>query len=282
MLRIPQNQRRPSVRILLLPAVCLLSVCLLPLDPAQAEPRTPTGTESSAGAETLARLVDRWVRLREELSRADTHWKEQKAILRDERRVLDKEKEQLQAAWHKQQTTNAELDAERARVTARKTALENTLARLEEPVRRAELDLRLWRRRLPVFLTARLRDRFRELPGPERQFNPTDLGKRLERVLSLYAELEQIDQGVHSGRMVLKGPDGRQLEMRVLFLGLGAGFALTPDGKTGGRGVPGTDGWRWEWRAQWARPVRTALECCAKARPAEFVPLPLELTGGKP
>ncbi|NOY80681.1 MAG: DUF3450 domain-containing protein [Kiritimatiellaeota bacterium] len=262
-------------------AVYLLSAGLLPPDPARAGPPPADGQVKTA-AGTMARLVDRWVRLREELNRAETRWREQKAVLADERRMLEREQGRAQAAWREQEAADRELSAELARVTDRRTALANVLSRLEQPVRQAEEDLRLWQRRLPDFLAARLRDRFRELPGPGRQFKPTDLSKRLERVLGLYAEIEQLDQSVHSGRMILKGPDGRQLEMRVLFLGLGAGFALTPDGKAGGRGVPGTDGWRWEWRPQWAQSVRTALECYAKVRPAEFVPLALEVAGGTP
>lgn len=259
-----------------------LLVALAPLVSAADRTHAPTGsTPATAGqAKSLAKLVDRWITLREHLAQSDAKWREQKVVLEDEHRVLAREKEQVTAALREQQTANTVLSVDRDRARTRERTLKAALAGLEGPVREAESDLRTWQKRLPDFLAAPLRARFRELPGPgKRAFDPADLSKRLERVLGLYAEIEQFDQGVHVGRMILTDPDGARREMRVLFLGFGAGFALTPDGADGACAVPTADGWQWKWEPQWAQPIRAALDCYEKVRPAAFIPLPMEISG---
>ena len=101
------------------------------------------------------------------------------------------------------------------------------------------------------------------------------LGERLKLVFGLLTEIEQFDAGIHVAREILSPREGEEREVEVLYVGLGAGFAVEPSGGLGGTGYPTSTGWQWEWRPEWADPVREAIRIYRKERSASFVQLPL-------
>ncbi len=247
-------------------------------------PKAPGPESPAAGAaavQTLQQLVDRWVALRRQLSEARNQWREQQAVLTDELRALDQEKKDLLAKINARKRRNAALSRERDRARAARDHAAARLEALVKPIAAAEKSLADWRRRVPAGAVAGLEHAFGRLPQTPPQ-GTQGLNQRLERVLKLYAELEQRDQLVRAVRMILPGPQGRKLEARVLFLGLGAAFALAPGGKNAAAGYPDDSGrWTWHWRPALAPPVKTALACFDKQEPPRFVILPLRIANSE-
>jgi len=74
---------------------------------------------------------------------------------------------------------------------------------------------------------------------------------------------------------VLTGPDGTAREMDVLFVGLGAGYAVSRDGRLAAVGRMTDTGWVWTWPESGADDIRRAMAIFRKDQPAGFVPLPV-------
>jgi hypothetical protein len=132
---------------------------------------------------------------------------------------------------------------------------------------------------LPPLLQGDLSTDLDRLPPPDRPVTAADVGERLRLVFTLTTEIEQYDTGIHVGRLVLTPPDGTSRELDILQIGLGAAFAVSPDGAFAAKGRPGANAWEWEWQAELAEPILHALAVYRKKRPAEFVSLPLQLGG---
>jgi hypothetical protein len=120
-----------------------------------------------------------------------------------------------------------------------------------------------------------LEDSFERLPESTAPENPNILAQRLRLAVSLFSELEQLNCSVHADKLILEDPQGMQQEMDVIFLGLGVGFAVSPDNARAAVGHLMREGMVWEWDPNLASSIRHAWSCYQKEKPAVFVGLPL-------
>jgi hypothetical protein len=202
-------------------------------------------------------------------------WDEQKAALLRQQDVLLKRAQELERQLAETQkrvaSKQADLNELKAEIAERRTAFDALTAGIEA----GEAALRAVRPRLPPCLVDPLAATFDQLLNPEHNPTPEALGDRLRRVFSLLSEIENFDNGVHVCRQVLTTEDGAQREMDVLYIGLGAAYAVSTGGRAAGMGVPTANGWSWTWDVALADPIRSAIAIYRKERPAGFVALPL-------
>lgn len=225
--------------------------------------------------EQLEALTREWLALRREIGASASEWRVQSQALEAERRLLARQKDVLTAQiGTRAGETRSSADALTA-TTRDKAMYEAALLALHPELLRAEAHLRAWPERLPPFLLGPLRAGFIKLPAPDVVADAATVAGRLQVVLGLYSEIEQLHRGLHPGRMILTDPAGREVEAEVLFLGLAAGYALAPDGTTAAVGEPAVAGWTWAWDSSLAPAVRRLLACYRKDTPASFVAVPL-------
>ena len=143
-----------------------------------------------------------------------------------------------------------------------------------EAVRAAEEKLLAWRKRLPAPFsekTSSLFDRIKNPPDPS-------VGRRLQIVLELYAEIGKLQNSIHLEQQVIQDSDGTEREFAVIYLGLTAAYAVSGDNKEAGYAFPGRDNaWKWHWDSGLASRVRAAVEIYRKVRISEYVDLPLHI-----
>ena len=228
--------------------------------------------EPPATTSTLEGLVAQWVDLRRALAGEAEAWEEQRAQLEQERALLSKAKETLEEEISTAEGEQRSDEAERAKLLARKQALQTSLNACLPALRRAEADLKGWRSLWPPsLLTPPLRKAFDQLLKAEQQ----SVTRRLQVILSLYGEIERLQYGIQVVKEVLQTGSGRSQEMDVLYLGLAQGFAVSVDDRMAGIGRPVGDDWKWEWRPEMADEVRKAIAFYRHEKTADFVHLPL-------
>ncbi|MBT3376798.1 MAG: DUF3450 family protein [Lentisphaerae bacterium] len=233
--------------------------------------------------EEIQTMVRQWIALKQELARSQTEWQEHQALLTDEMRLLEKRRDVLKKRLARQDELAKGSGKGFAGLQGRRRALSKTVASLSGVVEAAEKDLRAWSERLPPLLVGPLQDSFRKLPLPDgASAAPAALAERLQLVFGIYAQLQQLTRSVHVGRMVLAAPDGRQIEMDVMFIGLGAAYAVSADDSQAAVGRSGREGWSWEWQNGVAPAVRQLFACYRKESPAAFVSVPIRLNGETP
>lgn len=207
-------------------------------------------------------------------------WQSQRRLLQDQRQLLQKQTALLKAALDGQSAETAALASEKDRVAAEKAGL---CARLDELrtvlLTHGEALLGL-RRRLPPELSRRLADvfvRLQRLSSPSLPY--ADLPVYMQTQLSLMTEIEQYDHGIHVTKDVLTEDTQARREYDVLYLGLAAAYALSAGADRAGMGLPGPDGWQWQWHDEWLPAVKLALAVSRKEQPSQLVRLPLWLDG---
>jgi uncharacterized protein (DUF1778 family) len=233
----------------------------------------------------LERAVGETVSLRQAAHEAEVAWAEQRpavearlALLQQQRTLAD---EQLRAARQSAATALAS----RQRLEADVAQSGDALLALAAPLRQAEERLRRLAPRLPEPLSRSLAERLKALPPAPAEITVETLAERLKLVFGLLAEIDQFAHGVVLTRQTLAASSGVVREMDVLYLGLGAAFAVSSTGDLAAVGIPGENGWQWRWEPALAPDLSAAVAIYRKDRPAAFVNLPLELApklGGAP
>lgn len=236
-----------------------------------------SGLAAEADLLRLERLVGETVSLRQATHEAETAWAEQRpavearlALLQQQRTLAE---EQLGSA---RQSAAAGLAA-RQQLEADVAQSRAALLALAEPLRQAEDRLQRLLPRLPEPLTRSLADSLKALPPSAAEITAETLSDRLKLVCGLLTEIDQFANGVFLTRQSLTATPGASREMDVLYLGLGAAFAVASAGDLAAVGVPGEGGWQWRWDPAYAPDIRAAVAIYRKERTAGFVRLPLEL-----
>lgn len=288
---IPATFPRRIMRLALNPicAAAAAAACLL-CQTALAQDRSPSPAQTAARPEPAAQtaqllypdvlanyqaLAAKYVDINEALGNEERAWKESRAFMLRELELLENEKAALSGQIEENQKDLARNETDRLGMLRDKDAKTARLDEFAAAADQAAAKLAVWQTILPESLGAAVcgplfarLGRLRSLPVPE----------RLELVCSIYAEIAKILNGVHLTREILDvGSDGHRREYDVLYLGLSAAYALSPDGKTAALAFPAPDGkWKWGPDQSIARAVRRAMRLYRHESKAAFTELPLQ------
>jgi hypothetical protein len=103
------------------------------------------------------------------------------------------------------------------------------------------------------------------------------IAKRLNNVLNLLSEVEKFQQAVHLRDELHKAPDGREFNMKVLYFGMAAAYAVNETGDFALVGKPGDSGWTFTERNDLAPRIRELVGVTTGDIDAKFVTLPIDL-----
>jgi hypothetical protein len=260
-------------RILL--SVLAMAACL-PAQSAAAETNV-----APLSVHSLESLVSEWVGLRSEIAAETRGLREKKLQWTEEIKLLETEKLELEKEIADADALVTSAEQKRADLLESNRRMQEALAGLEPVLDRAEAELRLWKTRIPASLGAELVPLFsrlavRQSPGADR-----GVAERLQVVIALYTQIESLQCGVHVAREVLSFGAGGRREVDVLYMGLAAGFAVSPDNRAAAIGTLSKGGWTWKPRDDLAPGIRKAIAVFNREAAARFVTLPLSIASGR-
>lgn len=226
--------------------------------------------------ESVEEMTQRWIDIRRELNARRERWKEQKAVLENRRRLLRKRRDELQEKVGELKKQNAKKEES---LEERREAVDNDREIVKElgdtlQAARTEAEDRV--SALPEFLKP-------GSAGGKSERRSGDLAGRVmeeaQQVFELWNRLGDLHRSVHVGQEVIEGPDGRQREAEVLYIGASRGFALLEEMDRAASRGPSGEAEGWQWGAVRADSVARALSMYRNEKAPGFVHLPLS-TGG--
>jgi len=253
------------IPILVAAAACLLAQTVV----------AATNT-AAPSARMLESLVSEWVKLRAEAEAEKRETRESELQWNEEIKLLETEKAELNKELADADAVLASSVEERAALLEDNRRMENALSRLEPVLDRAETELRRWRSLVPPSLSAETEPLFAKL-GPPRSQAVAGVAERLQVVIGLYTQIENLQHGIHVGKEMPAIAGSPRRELDVLYLGLAAGFGVSPDNKAAAVGMLSAEGWTWKARDDLAPQVRRALNVFNRETAVRFVALPLTI-----
>jgi len=224
----------------------------------------------------LEALTGQWIALRTELAGEQRIWEQQQAHWQQEIDLLQQEVATLTAQWEDDAGFLSNVEQRQVEIMAQKDAMEQALGSLRSVVERHERELRGWALRVPPGLQAGWGTGFGALPAEGSGATGQGLLRRLQTVLTLYTQVETLQNNVHLVRELVE-VDGIQREAEVLYLGLSRGFAVSTVPSWAAIGVPSDAGWVWQAHPEQASNIRLAVRVWQREAEVRFVPLLLEV-----
>lgn len=232
-----------------------------------------TSDQPMPSVDTFKSLVHELVELKKESAAEEQQWREEKSLLENEYALLEKEKALLQDEIDQAGSEATSFEKERSELTIKKQTYQNALDAVLPVLENAEADLKTWQMIIPTELLGPLSKQFTGLNDTVNHGVP----RRLQRILSLYAEIEQLENSVHLVKELITTESGDKREFDVLYLGLVQAYCVSDDNTLAGIGTPLQGGWEWVWMPGIAPSVRKGIKVYRQDGIAEFVSVPFQV-----
>ncbi|MCH7227808.1 DUF3450 family protein [Haloferula sp. A504] len=238
--------------------------------------------EPVSKTEELKDSVREWIETMREIQNAEDAWERDRVLLEDQRSALESEIADLTERVGEAKVEKEGAEKESLDEIAKRDALVAANDMLAVEVRKLETAMV---ERLPSFprpladepRVKELMEQIRQdaaLSGKEAEGGLT---KRLNNVINLLTEAEKWQQTVHLRDELHVSDDGQKFNMKVVYFGLGAAYAVNGAGNFALVGTPGDEGWVFETRNDLAGDIKEMVDVLNGDVDARFVELPIDL-----
>ena len=244
------------------------------------------GTLSSAISPILAQddipspqvaldYIKQLVRLKNVASHEKAAWLEEEASLRDRMALLAKELVRLKELVERAGESDSEGSTKRVSLMEEEASLKAAAFRLERLLDGLEGSVIQLASYFPSPLLETTKGARQRLQ--DRSLNRRNRD-RLKDLLAILLDTEKFQRSISVDREWRVLSDKREVEVQVLYLGLGQAFYVAEGNQEAGIGYPRAQGWQWEARPDIAKTVRKALEILEDhPEQARFQTLPVKL-----
>ncbi len=258
--------------------IILFLAVLLPL---QLRAQAPAPA-ANAGYLGLSReLLNKYYETRKLLDKERSEWKLGKDVLQSRVDLLDSQLKELISKAEEENKTISTNDTEREKLDARNKELLAVQDQQVEIVEKMEARVRRLWKILPGTLQAKLQPQYDGMPveGKKRDEIKATAAERFLKVLAILNEVNKFHSDITVTNERRKLKDGREVEVRTIYFGLGAAYYAGSEetADVAGIGTPGPDGWVWKETPEQAADIDLLIGMNKGEKVADFVPLPIEI-----
>ena len=224
----------------------------------------------------LRDVLEKWVETKQLISREKQTWQGQKEVLGDRTRLLEGQVQDLERKIQEARVALNKTEERRDTLGAEHEKLESALSLLREAIARLETRV--------LKLLDQLPDPVREQVEPLSQEIPTDgertelsLSTRYQNLMGVLNFVNKFNNAITLTTEVRRLAAAQAVEVKVMYIGLGQAYFSNDAATVGGVGRPTTKGWKWERRDSIAPSVSSAIAMYNNEKPADYVPLPVEI-----
>lgn len=219
------------------------------------------------------KLVEQWLNTERQVTRLETDWQTQSPMLVQRVALLKAEKTQLQNMLKDRNNSQDAVAERRVELLAKQTQMEAGQIELQSALHSVSKRLDVLSVLLPPPLQSRWHDEQASLgSSPE-------VSVQLQVALAQIALLADFDQRISVHEMPIALPDGGEILVKQLYLGLGSAWFVSRDGKHAGSGQATPEGWIWNFDDSVdGSEIAKAIAVFEKQQEADFVHLPLRIS----
>jgi len=225
---------------------------------------------------SLESLVEQWVGLRKEIVQERQAWNQKQQQWRQEIALLEKESNILEEEIAKARKFEANNAGEIAEQLKHKEMLRITVDEVGSVVDKTVSRILETEPAIPKPLR---KDSLRRLKSENGNSKP-HVTQRLQLLVASMEEIEKTENGIHTVRELLL-IEGQRREMDIIYLGLGCGFAVSPDNSVAAIGYPAKEGWQWTAAHETAAEVRKLINIKNHELPPQIITLPINGNSGE-
>jgi hypothetical protein len=260
-----------TTTLLLLSAAFALPVA------AQTPAASPTADYLALSREALNKFYD----LRKLLGKEQAEWKLGREVLKSRVELLENQLKELENKTAEENKTITGSDTEREQLDKKAKDLLAVQDSQVGNVEKLEARVRKLWPLLPLTLQSKLQGQYDGLPAPgmKKEDIKATSADRFLKVLAILNEVNKFHGDIQLVNERRKLKDGREVEVRTLYFGLGIAYYAGSEetASVAGIGTPGPDGWQWKETPEIASQIDLLIGMNKGDKVAGFVPLPVEI-----
>jgi hypothetical protein len=265
---LPTSRRSPLGRF-----APLLAAGLFLLAAAAAVPSAQEPGEDSEKLEAFRQAHDQWVETRRIISSTRADWVEAEAYLADRIEMLENDIERVKARTAEIRGEIGESDDQVGELTRKRDGLKDGTAALAGIVGDLESRVKGLIDRMPDPLKTRLQPLTQGIPN-DPAASETGLPRRFQNLIGILDGINKFHREISTSTERRMVGDGTEKEVTVMYLGVSLAVYATADGRFGGVGAPGPDGWNWVATDGDGEAIADAIAIYNNELPAAYVPVP--------
>ncbi len=232
---------------------------------------------SAESPQDIDRLTERWLDTERQITLVQSDWREQEPLLEQRVDLLEAEKRQLQTVLKESSANSDDVEAKRAELLAQQAELEAQQSTLQQSLKGLLAKLETLR----AFLPETVKSLWEAEAGILTE--DADASVKLQVALAQLEKLSEFNDRVSVNEKAVKAPDGTDMMVKELYLGVSTAWFVSADGRYAGTGKATADGWQWQYQEDIdATEITRAVAVFEKQAQADFVRLPVALQGEQP
>ena len=221
-------------------------------------------------------VLNKWVETEQIISEAKSAWLLEKSMLENSQKLLISELERLDAELEALNATATAVDEERTQLAAKQETLGEASAVVESYIGELEAQIKTILPRLPRPLMDRIKPLVRRLPDdPEN--TQLALGERVQNIVGILSQADKFNGTVTQTSESREIGDGRVIEVRTLYWGLGGAFYVDTAGGFAGVGFPEEGGWGWPTVDGSGGQIKRLFDVYEGSEDIQFVEVPVRI-----
>ncbi|MBL6920369.1 MAG: DUF3450 family protein [Puniceicoccaceae bacterium] len=225
---------------------------------------------------TTRDTLDQWVETQQIISKEKSDWKLEKSILQDTQNLLNRELERLTAALEELDASATAADEERTTLAAEKETLATASAVVEAQIGALETQVKAIVKTFPEPLVDKIQPLIRRIPKDPKNTKST-LGERVQNIVGILSQADKFNGTITQTSESREVGDGRVVEVRTIYWGLGGAFFVDAAGEYAGVGIPSENGWEWPEVEGSGPKIKRLLDVYEGSEDIQFVEVPVRI-----
>jgi hypothetical protein len=225
-------------------------------------------------------VTRQWVDVQSTIAKEGNQWRVDKDLMQQRLDLFRSEMENLQSEIDNLAKKAAEGQGTRAEYSNRIEELNRAQSVVLGKLPKFETQLRELAEFFPSPLRNSISKLMTSMPANSQKTN-LGPGQRLAIVVGILNEVDKFNKDVTTTQEIHM-IDGKQIQVEVMYLGLGQAFYADENGMFAGYGTPAKGEWTWVEKNEMASEISKTLTIAQeKINPAVFVELPMQVTDVK-
>lgn len=199
---------------------------------------------TSEELDSLKSATERWIDVRNRLSKEQAEWKTEKSMLASTIDTLEATKQSLSEKVDLLEIESAKLTGESDTANVKLEDLLTTDSLVLEKVSEVEKRILDIAKRLPQPLIDKIAPLLRKIPTTES--TSVSATNRLQNAVAIATQIDEFNNNLTLAHTIRSIDNGDAIEVRVLYWGIATAFAVSSDGSKAWILSPSEDSWVWQ------------------------------------
>ncbi len=226
-------------------------------------------------AQTRAQLK-KWVETRQIISSEKADWITEEAILADTELLLKAELVRLNKTLEDVNASATAADEDRSELAAKKETLQAASAVVDGSIGALETELKSILPTLPEPLVEKIKPLIRRLPDDPNN-TKMSLGERVQNIVGILSQADKFNTTITQTSESREIEDGKLVEVRTLYWGLGQAYYVDASGEYAGIGYPTEKGWEWPRIEGAGLEIKRLLDVYEGTEEIQFINVPARI-----